>query len=149
MSLTPDASVSVVEFTHVKPYADVATSPIVELELAAVNAQGVLTGTSSTGLIVDSGAEVTMLGAEIAVRLGIDLADERYPRGTARGIVAGAGIITVEVPVMVLICDRWIEIPTLFVPSPMPVRPLLGRRGVFDRVSFGFRHRPGALLAGL
>jgi len=83
----------------------------------------------------------------VAGYLGIDLSERRYPKARVTGIVPGQFLPTAEAPVLVRICDRWLRMPVRFVTVPSAVRPLLGRRGVFDRVTFAFSHDRGDVLA--
>jgi len=136
-----------ISFSHGVQWATAREAPVLEFELAALNERGERSGSLTTGLTVDSGAAVSVLDGNLARVLGIDIADSRYPRQRGVGIHRGAGLHFVEVNLLILICDRWLEVPVLFCRDPVPVPSLLGRRGIFDRVSIGFRHKPGALLA--
>jgi hypothetical protein len=136
-----------VHFSHVAPHLDLTTGAILDFELAGFDESGILTGTYTTGMVVDSGAELSLLGGEVATALGIDLSERRYPKSRVKGVVPGQFLPTAEAHVLIRICDRWFKVPVRFPTVPSPVRALLGRHGVFDRVTFAFRHDPGDVLA--
>jgi len=136
----------VLGFSYEAPYEDLERGPVADFELAALDFSGVLSGTYTTGMIIDSGAAFSLLDAEVAGHLGIDLSDRRYEKGRATGI-AGQWLPTAEAPVQIRICDRWIEVPVRFATAGGPVRALLGRRGVFDRVALAFDPGPRRVLA--
>lgn len=145
-SLTPPVSVT---FDHAATYSDLQSGPVVDIELAALDERGILSGTYTTGMVVDSGADLSLLSAEVAGRLGIDLSQARYPKGRARGIVPGQFFSTAEAPVLIRFGTRWLKAPVRFVTTPDPVRPLLGRRGVFDQVTFAFQAKPPTVLGAV
>jgi hypothetical protein len=127
-----------VRFSHRGDYSAEATGrPVAEVEFAAVDGRGVLLGSYETGVMIDSGAALTVLGHNVAVAL--DLGDlSSYPLAFMQGAVPGSELPCSTVPVMARLCGVWIPIRALFPREDVPVRYLLGREGVFDRVRFGF-----------
>jgi hypothetical protein len=128
------------DYSHKGDYPD--SRPVVTVELAATDANGVLLGAHRTGVLVDSGADLTMLENGVALTLGLDLSDEvRHPRKALGGIVGG--LVVADATVMVELCGNWLTIPAAF-PVPWGGRPapdvenLLGREGVFDHIGFAF-----------
>lgn len=149
MSLDPLSVPEQVAFTHRAAYVDPASRrPVVDIEFAATNHEGVLLGAFTTGVLVDSGARNTILRQRDAVSLGLDLSDpERYPREDARGIAPGGPpMSTAQAVLKALICDRWLDIPVGFALTNWPVTRVLGREGVFDQVLLAFPHGERALL---
>jgi hypothetical protein len=137
-----------IPFTHRGEYvAPGDDRPIVTVEFAATTSAGVLLGATRTGVLVDSGARSTLLGFDIASRLNLDLSEPRYPKSHIGGIVPGASLWVAEAPIRIELCGRWFEILAKFSLSPDPVRNLLGRAGIFDRVTFAFSHRERMVLA--
>jgi hypothetical protein len=110
---------------------------VVEVEFAAVDGRGVLLGSYETGVMIDSGAALTVLGHNVAVALGLgDLSS--YPLALLKGVVPGSELPCSAVPVRARLCGVWIPIRVAFPREDVPVKHLLGREGVFDRVRFGF-----------
>jgi hypothetical protein len=119
--------------------------PILEVEIAAVNRQGVLQGRAiRTTVLVDSGADVTMLDGRLAPTLGIDLS--RCPHTHVGGV--GAGGVPVAVATLKMgLCDHWYEVPVNFTLNAIGHTQLLGRAGAFDQVIFTFVHRHRVVMA--
>jgi hypothetical protein len=144
-----ETSVSL-RYTHRGDYSGEADHrPVITVEFAATTPAGELTGATRTGVMVDSGARSTLLGLDVAIRLGLDLSESRYPKGYIGGVVPGATLWAAEAEIMAQLCGRWLRIPARFSLSPAPIRGLLGREGVFDRVTFSFEHGPRYLYGGL
>jgi hypothetical protein len=110
---------------------------VVEVEFAAIDTAGVLRGSYETGVMVDSGAAVTVLGHDVAVALR--LGDLRtYTPASLKGAVPGSELPCALVHVMARLCGVWIPIRALFPIEDAPIKHVLGREGVFDHVCFGF-----------
>jgi hypothetical protein len=129
------------DYSHKGDYPD--SRPIITLEFAATDPNGVLLGAHRTGVLVDSGADLTILENGVASALGLDLSDEEsYPRGRIGGIAGG--LIVAGATIMAELCGRWFTIPVVFAVPPragLPapnVQNCLGREGVFDYVGFAF-----------
>lgn len=127
-----------VSFSHRGDYSTEATGrPVVEVEFAAVNSHGVLRGSYETGVMVNSGAALTVLGHNAAVALGLgDL--ESYTPASLQGAVPRSELPCAIADVMARLCGIWIPIRALFPLEDEPVKHVLGREGVFDRICFGF-----------
>jgi hypothetical protein len=129
------------DYSHKGDYPN--ERPIITVEFAATDANGVLLGAHRTGVLVDSGADLTILESTVAVEIGLDLRDEaKHPRGTIGGIAGG--LVVASASVMIELCGDWLTIPVVFpvphaagVPAP-EVQNCLGREGVFDHVGFAF-----------
>lgn len=118
--------------------------PIIDVEVAATTPNGVLLGTPlRTDVLVDSGADVTMLEASLAGTLGIDL------RGCPMEWVQGVGGVKPvwKAIVMMHLCDAWVHVPVAFALQQQP--QLLGRDGAFDSLWVAFGHRHGLLLSSV
>jgi hypothetical protein len=126
-----------VSFSHRGDYSAEATGrPVVEVEFAAVDSHGVLLGSYETGVMIDSGAERTVLGHNVGVALGLgDLSV--YPMAFLQGAVPGSELTCSTVGILARLCGVWIPIRALFPREDVPVKHLLGRDDVFDRVCFG------------
>jgi hypothetical protein len=148
VTLTPLPGPVALEFTHRGDYPG-ETRPVITVEFAAKDSRGVLLGAYRTGVLVDSGARTTLLSFSVGSSLGLDLSDAIYPKRRIGGIVPGAGLYCAEAEIMVELCGRWLQIPAHFSLSPDPVRNLLGREGVFDRVRFAFGHAERVLYGAL
>jgi hypothetical protein len=132
--------------SHGALYAAAASRrPIIEVEVAATNTSGVLLGSPlTTTVLVDSGADVTMLDGGLAPTLGINLA--ACPHGFVGGVGAG-GVPVAEASVKFHLCDIWLDVPVHFTLNPIGHPQLLGRAGAFDAVVWSFFHRHFMLLA--
>lgn len=120
--------------------------PLVEVEVAATDAGGILLGKPvRTLVLVDSGADVTMLDGGLATTLGLDLSDPQYPKRDIGGVGAG-GVAVTQMPVKMLLCERWISVPVDFTSEPMPHPQLLGRAGAFEAMLVAFMHGQTAML---
>lgn len=122
-------------YSHKGDYPD--SRPIITVEFAATDAHGVLLGAYRTGVLVDSGADLTILEYGVSMALGLDLSDRaKHPLGQIGGIAGG--LTCVSATIMAEFCGHWFEIPVLFPMPPRPVQNCLGREGVFDHVGFAF-----------
>ena len=141
MTLVALPSPAAFDYSHRGDYPD--TRPIITVEFAAADTHGVLLGAHRTGVLVDSGADLTILEYGVAVALGLDLRDEaRHPRVGIGGIAGG--LLCARATIMAELCGSWLTIPVMFpVPPrvglpPPNVQNCLGRDGVFDHVGFAF-----------
>ena len=124
--------------------------PIITVEFAAVDSDNALTGTYTTGVLVDSGATTSALSIYAASELGLDLSDaDRYPRFDMTGVVPGAKRPATEAEVLVELGGQWLPIPVAFTLDMDPTTATLGRRGVFDNVIFAFGHAERAVLCAV
>jgi hypothetical protein len=113
--------------------------------VAAVDQQGLLTGTPvRTAVLVDSGADVTMLDGALAQPLGIDLT--QCQQSSVGGVGAG-GVPVAIASVKMDLCGRWIDIPVNFTLNPIQHAQLLGRAGAFDALILGFVHSQHGIVA--
>lgn len=112
------------------------------MEFAATSLTGVLLGNPiRTAMLVDSGADTTMMDESYARRLGIDLSQYQPASvGGIGGFVPGRRVI-----LRMLLCGQWLNVPVIFAPS-MPVQ-LLGREGVFDKFFLAFAHGYSSFFA--
>ena len=137
MSLAELTATHTVHFSHRGDYSSEPTGrPVVDVEFAVANRHGVLVGAHETGVMVDTGAEITMLGNDVAVALGLN--PKELPLKFLQGIVPGKQLPCGEASVMARLCDTWIQIPVIFPIQSVTIRHVLGRAGVFDYVRFGF-----------
>ena len=112
------------------------------VEIAATSRGGVLRGRPiETAVVVDSGADYSMIHDSYARHLGIELS--QCPVRPVRGIT-GKGEAR-EASINIYLCGSWFEIPVLFAPDRWP--QLLGRRGVFDNLFMAFVHGARMLFA--
>lgn len=120
--------------------------PMMEIELAAVDANGALLGQTKTVLLVDSGADRTVLDSGLAGILGIDLSAVA-PRQMG---VAGGGVVQSWLspnPILMLLCGKWVRVPVEFCHGQQP--GLLGREGAFDALRLAFIHSVSLLVAAI
>lgn len=113
------------------------------LEFAATDSVGRLVGQLRTVVLVDSGADITHLNAELAPRLGLDL--QSLPTVWVRG-VGGTRVETREADVLAHLCGRWVRMPVLFQEDG---RNLLGRAGAFEAINIAFIHSSTVMLGHL
>lgn len=119
-----------IAFTHKASYN---FAPTIQVEIAVTTPLGVLMGRSiKTEMLVDSGADITMLDSAYAAPLGIDLS--RCTRSQAHGI--GGEVSTRLATLQMYLCGRWFDVPVAFHPN-LPTQ-LLGRRVVFDNLFLAF-----------
>lgn len=142
MTFAPLATAVPLTYTHATNYShQPARRPMVQVELAAVDAAGTLLGTPvTTTLEVDSGADRSVIDNGLAPALGIDLAS------CATSEVQGVGGQLVGVPtanLKMLLLGRWLDVPVFFIKGKL----LLGREVAFDALYLGFMHKYGLLLA--
>lgn len=117
---------------------------MVEIEVAATSPDGLLLGEPQlANVMVDSGAEFTILDDRLAPLLGLDL--QQLPPAPM------IGIGTQEVPgrayhnTMIGLCGIWVVATVVFQERPSP--SLLGRQAIFERLGFGFFQGQSRLLA--
>lgn len=146
MTLVELAPAAGLQFTHGSSYAGAPSSrPMLEVELAAVGPSGVLLGKPlRTTVLVDSGADVTMLDGGLASTLGIDL--RACPQGTIGGVGVG-GVPVASSVVKMRLCNRWVDVPVDFTLNPIQTPQLLGRSGAFDGITWAFVHNYTVVLA--
>jgi hypothetical protein len=112
------------------------------LEIAARSPAGRLLGQPvRTTLLVDSGADITMIDEVYAAFLGVDLT--QLPTVQIHGI--GGSTVAREGVLMMDLCGRWVPAPVWFCSDRMP--GLLGREVVFDNLIVAFAHRQSTFLA--
>ena len=112
------------------------------VEIAATSPGGVLRGRPiETVMLVDSGADYSMIDDSYARHLGIDLS--QCPVQPVRGIT-GEGETRLA-RLNIYVCGSWLEVPVLFAPDRWP--QLLGRRGIFDNLFVAFVHGARMLFA--
>ena len=116
--------------------------PEINVEIASVTASGVLLGTVRTPLVVDSGADCTILDEAYALPLGIDLS--QCPIGHIGGIEGGS-IRVRSARVLMFLCETWIDAEVWFQPDRWP--QVLGRQDVFDNLFITFFHRANEVYA--
>lgn len=122
-----------------------AGRPIISVEIAAVAANGRLLGTPvRTTVLVDSGADVTMLDGALAQPLGIDLS--RCQLDSVGGVGAG-GVQVALSTVKMDLCGRWANVPVNFTLNPIGHPQLLGRDGAFEALIVGFAHAQKTIIA--
>lgn len=116
---------------------------MVEIEIAAVDSAGRLLGSPRvTSVMVDSGADMTVLDEKLASVMGFDLAAcPEMPLHAFDGR---------EVPVrwrylLIGLCGMWINAPVAFQAAPQP--QVLGRASIFDHLALTFLQRDSRLLA--
>jgi hypothetical protein len=133
-------------FTHGGSYTSApGNRPIISVEIAAVDAQGRLQGQPvRTTVLVDSGADMTMLDGALARPLGIDLS--RCPQGSVGGVGHG-GVPVAAAPVKMALCDTWLDIPVNFTLRSIGHTQLLGRAGAFESILFTFVHQHRTIVA--
>jgi hypothetical protein len=116
------------------------------IELAAITSVGALLGATTTNVLVDSGADLTMLNADLASDLGLDTTT------MTEGTVAGVGGETTcympdaaITPVLANLCGRWTPVPVCF--EVGRDINLLGRAGAFEAMLVAFSHKHTLMLA--
>jgi hypothetical protein len=114
------------------------------VELAAIDQAGVLLGSARTDVLVDSGADMTMLHAGLATQLGLDVTTMQ--QDTMQGVGGSTTTFLPATPIFVQLCGRWVRIPVAFEHGRQP--NLLGRAGAFDALIFAFVHGQHVMLAG-
>jgi hypothetical protein len=129
-------------FTHAAQYdARPPRQPLARVEIASTTALGTLAGHPVTTLVlVDSGADMTMLEEALAPVLGIDL--QPITPEPVGGI--GGTVMARRHPVLMHLCGVWMQVPVLFAPNQRT--QLLGRTAVFDRLGILFVHRLNTML---
>lgn len=116
--------------------------PEIEVDIATVTGTGVLQGTVRTTVLVDSGADCTLLDVATAEPLKIDLSKCRVEN--IGGI--GGGLVQVWFSrVLMYLCGRWVSVEVGFTPRQRP--QLLGRADVFDHLLIAFFHQANHLYA--
>lgn len=117
--------------------------PMVEIEVAATDSLGVLLGVPQpTSVMVDSGADITVLDQRLAPVLGLDLG--ACPE-TELTTVGGHKLPGRWRYLKIGICGLWIDAPVVFQSRPAP--QVLGRHSIFERLAITFLQRDLRLLA--
>jgi hypothetical protein len=103
-------------------------------------------GEASVLVVVDSGADVTMLPKRFAAPLHVDLTS-LGPReiNVAGGLKVGCYN---KVWVDAFLCGEWVGLPIVFFAGDEK-DALLGRAGAFDALRLAFLHGPRVLYAAL
>jgi hypothetical protein len=131
-------------FDHGVLYSGVTNKrPEMTVELAGVGAAGQLLGYTSTVVLVDSGADITMLDIGLLPALGINSAT--LTPTTVTGV--GGNVTAYRGPLLIRLCGQWKSIPVLFAVNQST--NLLGREGAFDAMQLAFVHSNAILLAAL
>lgn len=131
-------------FNHGVAYGNqVAKRPIIVVEFAAIDVNGILLGSTTTNALVDSGADVTMLNADIAIQLGLDL--QTMNLGRVEGVGGSTPVYEPNTPVLANLCGQWTPVPICF--EANRDTNLLGRAGAFDAMHLAFMHGASVLLA--
>jgi hypothetical protein len=109
--------------------------------MATVTPSGVLRGALRTTVLVDSGADCTLLHEAQARPLQVDLS--QCPVEPMGGV---GGQIPVRLSrVLMYLCGRWVSVEVGFAPNQRP--QLLGRADVFDNLLIAFFHQTHNLYA--
>ena len=127
-------------FDHQRTYPTLGGIPRLLVDFRSVDrsARNVLGGQASVLVIVDSGADVTMLPWRFAAPLRVPLDD--LPRATIRG-AGGAGVpCSGKIRLEAQLCGRWVELPVRFFTEDVRTDALLGREGAFDALHLAFAH---------
>lgn len=131
-------------FDHAQEYGGVDSHrPLVAIEFAGVDAVGRLLGAVTTVVLIDSGADMTMLNLDFAGPLGLDLS--AAPEEPVTGI--GGDTYARRATVLAHLCGRWVPIPVLFEPGRDV--DLLGRAGAFEAMRLAFFHHHHIVLAAV
>lgn len=131
-------------FTHEATYYQ--DEPLAEIEVAVTDQVGILLGESLiTTVMVDSGADYTILDERWAPRLGLDLASLPDAEMTGIGGVKVPG--RVRYNVLIGLCGIWVPSTVIFQTKPQP--QLLGRDGVFESLNIAFQHGTRRLLGAV
>jgi hypothetical protein len=114
------------------------------VEVAATDPlTGLLRGRSiPVPMLVDSGADITMMDSGYAGVIGIDLT--RCPVGHIQGVV-GPRVPVYHATVMMRLCGRWFDVPVTF--RQGVTTQLLGRLAVFDNLYLAFAQGRNAFFA--
>jgi hypothetical protein len=129
-------------YSHRGEYSN--SRPVITVEFAATDSHGVLLGSYRTGVLVDTGADLTLLEYGVSVALGLDLSDRtKYPKRKIGGIAGGLDCASATIKAE--LCGKWFEIPVVFALPPHSVQNLLGREGVLDHVGFAFGRAEDAI----
>ena len=92
--------------------------------------------------LLDSGADLSMFHADLAVYLGIDLATCQ----TAQSGGIGGVVATFICPIQLEVERSSFRAEVMFSAQIPPTVALLGRHSVFERFRFGFDQRSNRLL---
>ncbi|MGO9334148.1 MAG: hypothetical protein ACLQCU_08880 [Acidimicrobiales bacterium] len=125
-------------FSHWADYSsDPSYHPIISAEFVATDLSGVQwLGSASTNVMIDTGADITVLNADLAVDLGLSIRN-MAELNDLQGL-DGKFSKTYEPlnPVYVILCGRTIPLPVRFQVGRNP--NLLGRAGLFNYLSLAF-----------
>jgi hypothetical protein len=129
-------------FTFAADYAgQVRRRPIVSVEIAAPAGGGIVPS-ARLEMLVDSGADRTMLLREFVEPLGVVLPDKPdWTYTTADGRHAPGW----NAQLLINVVGPWLLVPVTVREEGLS---LLGREGVFEQIRFAFLHHAGVLLAG-
>lgn len=132
-----------VPFSHAAIYNAIPQKrPEIEVEIATTGPSGMLQGRPvRTTLLVDSGADTTVLDNSYAAALSIDLNKCKVIK--VQGVTGSDAMR--ETTVRMNLCGSWYTVPVWFSAGQQP--GLLGRNGVFDNILVAFLHGRGVLLA--
>jgi hypothetical protein len=142
LRLQPQGNPIPLSFSYAAGYAAVERQrPIIDVEIAARSPAGRLLGEPiSTTMLVDSGADISMIDEAYAAVLGIVL--DELPPATVGGI--GGEVPARQGVLMMDLCGRWIPVPVFF--CEYQRTGLLGRAGAFDSMWLTFAHRDRIML---
>jgi hypothetical protein len=102
-----------------------------------------LIGAARVLVMVDSGADVTMLPETVALGLGVRTSTlPIYPMSGIGGVSACRG----EQTLLAELCGSWVPVPVVFFPVGGHL-PLLGRKGAFHAMKVAFIHSANRMLA--
>jgi hypothetical protein len=113
------------------------------VEFAVTDSAGALLGSVTTNVLVDSGADLTMLNADIAAQLGLDI--NTMTPDTMGGIGGSTTVYKPAAPLLANLCGRWVSVPVCFEPNRN--LNLLGRPGAFESMSIVFLQSTALMLA--
>jgi hypothetical protein len=104
-----------------------------------------IAGATRVMMLVDSGADITMIPDSFSRVLGVDLTS--LPQQQVGGVGGGEAcrgpkVLTAE------LCGLWLPIPVMFYPASRHT-PLLGRKGAFEAMHIVFQHASRRMLATL
>lgn len=128
-----------IKFDYVAAYA-AGGRPLIRVEFAAVNEIGLLRGTFQAVMLVDSGADLSMLPTEAMGWLGLDIdAMDEVMTLDPHGVEVAAPATWI----LARLCGQWAPVEVGFHDNSPPI---LGRAGAFDALVLGFDHSQGLLL---
>ena len=108
---------------------------MVEAEVAHIDPLGVWLGAERVSVLVDSGADYTIIDERYAPLLGVDLG---HCMPVTTKVVGGRDIPGRSTALLIGLCGTWIDARVVFQHMEPGEPNLLGREDVFDRVGFAF-----------